>query len=153
MCCRNTLIMNRNSAEVGCVCVWGWLLACILLLYNGQRGCYERLGAGWVRCPQEDHYEEHPGLQIPEVAGTNAADEKRRWGSRTREERKKNKIGHIPMMRVRPTRRGGEMQWKACSLIGGQNELCRAGRHRERSLSEGESCFSARCSTALRPPL
>lgn len=57
------------------------------------------------------------------------------------------------MTRVRLTRRGGETQLKACGLIGKQSELCRARRHRERSLSGGETCFSVRRSAALRPAL
>lgn len=68
-----------------------------------------------------------------------------------REKTEKNKIGQIPMTRVRLTRRGGETQLKACGLIGKQSEFRRARRHRERSLSGGETCFSVRRSAALRP--
>lgn len=49
-----------------------------MLLYNGQKACYECLSTGWVRCPEEDHYEQHPGLQIRRVEGTNAGDKRQR---------------------------------------------------------------------------
>lgn len=66
-------------------------------------------------------------------------------------EMKKDKMGRIPMMRVRLTRRGGETQLKACGLIGKQSELCRAKRRRKSSLSGSGTCFSVRWSAALWP--
>lgn len=131
----------------------GLLLSCMLLLYNGQReAVMKALVQDGSDVPKKIIMKKTLGYgsprsqkQTPEMKATDE--------EAGREKTEKNKIGQIPMTRVKLTGRGGETQLKACGLIGKQSELCRARRHRERSLSGGETCFSVRRSAALRPAL
>lgn len=94
--------MNRN-------CTFYFLLSCTLL-HNGQKGCYESLGAGWVRCPQEDHYKNTLGYKSPGSQEQTLEMKDKDEAAQIKNE-KKTKQG-ILMIRVRRRSRGGETRFK-----------------------------------------